>query len=228
MIPLKDDSPSALKPWITISLIVSCAGVFLWQRSLDAVSGRQAVAALGAVPAVLLTDARLPADLQWVPRFASPITCLFLHGGWMHLLGNMLFLWIYGDNVEDAMGHARFFAFYLLCGAAAIFVQALANPDSPYPIIGASGAISGVLGAYLLLFPRARVLTLVVLPFFFTTLRMPAMLLLLLWFAVQLISDLAVSDGGASVAFRAHIGGFLTGMVLVTVFKRRGVSLFAR
>jgi membrane associated rhomboid family serine protease len=227
MIPLKDDSPSALKPWVTLSLIVSCACVFLWQRSLDAASGRQAVAALGAVPAVLLTDARLPAELQWIPRFASPFTCMFLHGGWMHLLGNMLFLWIYGDNVEDAMGHARFLAFYLLCGVAAIFVQALANPDSPYPIIGASGAISGVLGAYLLLFPRARVLTLVLLPFFFTTLRMPAMLLLLLWFAVQLISDMAVSDGGASVAFRAHIGGFLTGMLLVPVFKRRGVSLFA-
>ena len=227
MIPLQDDSPSASKPWVIIGLIVGCAGVFLWQCTLDAASGQQAVAALGAVPAVLLTDARLPADLRWIPRFASPFTSMFLHGGWMHLLGNMLFLWIYGDNVEDAMGHARFLAFYLLCGAAAIFVQALANPDSPYPIIGASGAISGVLGAYLLLFPRARVLTLVLLPFFFTTLRMPVMLLLLLWFAVQLISDLAVSDGGASVAFRAHIGGFLTGMLLVPVFKRRGVRLFA-
>jgi membrane associated rhomboid family serine protease len=227
MIPLQDDSPSASKPWVTIGLIVSCAGVFLWQCTLDAASGQQAVAALGAVPALLLTDARLPADLRWIPRFASPFTSMFLHGGWMHLLGNMLFLWIYGDNVEDAMGHARFLAFYLLCGAAAIFVQAMANPDSPYPIIGASGAISGVLGAYLLLFPRARVLTLVLLPFFFTTLRMPVMLLLLLWFAVQLISDLAVSDGGASVAFRAHIGGFLTGMLLVPVFKRRGVRLFA-
>ena len=227
MIPLQDDSPSASKPWVTIGLIASCAAVFLWQCTLDAAAGRQAVAALGAVPAVLLTDARLPADLRWIPRFASPFTSMFLHGGWMHLLGNMLFLWIYGDNVEDAMGHARFLAFYLLCGAAAMFVQALANPDSPYPIIGASGAISGVLGAYLLLFPRARVLTLVLLPFFFTTLRMPAMLLLLLWFAVQLISDLGVSDGGASVAFRAHIGGFLTGMLLVPVFKRREVPLFA-
>jgi membrane associated rhomboid family serine protease len=160
-------------------------------------------------------------------RIWELLTATFLHAGIWHLLGNMLFLWIYGDNVEDAMGHARFLAFYLLCGAAAIFVQAMANPDSPYPIIGASGAISGVLGAYLLLFPRARVLTLVLLPFFFTTLRMPVMLLLLLWFAVQLISDLAVSDGGASVAFRAHIGGFLTGMLLVPVFKRRGVRLFA-
>jgi len=226
MIPLKDDSPSALKPFVTISLIVSCACVFLWEHSLSTAASRRAVAALGAIPAVLLTDARLPPDLQWIPRFASPITSMFLHGGWMHLLGNMLFLWIYGDNVEDAMGHARYLAFYLLCGIAAIFAQALSAPESPYPIIGASGAISGVLGAYLLLFPRAKVLTLVLLPFFFTTLELPARLLLLLWFAVQLISDLAAPDGGASVAFRAHIGGFLTGMLLVPFLKRRDVPLW--
>jgi membrane associated rhomboid family serine protease len=227
MIPLKDDSPSALKPWVTITLIVSCSCVFLWQRSLDTASSRHALAALGAIPAVLLTDARLPADLQWIPRYATPFTSMFLHGGWMHLLGNMLFLWIYGDNVEDAMGHPRYVVFYILCGLAAVFAQALSNPNSPYPIIGASGAISGVLGAYLLLFPRSRVLTLVLLPFFFTTLRIPAMLLLLLWFAVQLISDLQVSDGGASVAFRAHIGGFLCGILLAPLMKRRDVALFA-
>jgi membrane associated rhomboid family serine protease len=221
MIPLKDDSPSGSKPFVTISLIAGCVIVFLWQRSLDAASSRQVVDALGAIPAVLLTEARLPLDLQWLPRYASPLTSMFLHGGWMHLLGNMLFLWIYGDNVEDAMGHGRFLAFYLLCGIAAVAAQALSDPHSPYPIIGASGAISGVLGAYLLLFPRARVLTLVLLPFFFTTLRMPAVLLLLLWFAVQLVSDLSGHGAGAGVAFRAHIGGFLTGMLLAHVFKRR-------
>ncbi len=133
---------------------------------------------------------------------------MFLHGGWLHLLGNMLYLWIYGDNVEDRMGHARYLLFYVLCGMAAIFAQALSEPHSAYPIIGASGAISGVLGAYLLLFPRAKVLTLVLLPFFFTVLRLPAMLLLLLWFAVQLVSDLAVRGDGTGVAFRAHIADF--------------------
>jgi membrane associated rhomboid family serine protease len=228
MIPLKDDSPSPSRPIVTVSLIAICAAIYLWQCSLDAAASRQAVAALGAIPAVLLTDARLPPDLHWIPRFASPFTSMFLHGGWMHLLGNLLFLWIYGDNVEDAMGHWRFLAFYFLCGIAAIAAQALSNPSSPYPIIGASGAISGVLGAYLLLFPRARVLTLVVLPFFLTTLRVRAMLLLLLWFAVQLISDLAMphgSAGGAGVAFRAHIGGFLAGMLLVPLLKRRDVPL---
>jgi membrane associated rhomboid family serine protease len=139
----------------------------------------------------------------------------------------MLYLWIYGDNVEDCLGHVRYLVFFLLCGAAAVALQALSEPQSAYPIIGASGAISGVLGAYLLFFPRAKVLTLVLLPFFFTTLRLPAMLLLLLWFAVQLVSDLAVHDGGAGVAFRAHIGGFLVGMMLVPLLKRRDVALFA-
>jgi membrane associated rhomboid family serine protease len=227
MIPLQDESRSTTKPDVTLSLIVVCCGVFLWQRSLDPASGSRVVDALGAVPAVLLTDARLPADLQWIPRFATPLTSLFLHGGWLHLLGNMLFLWIYGDNVEDSMGHARFLAFYVVCGLAAVLAQALPNSGSPYPMIGASGAISGVLGAYLLLFPRAKVLTLVLLPFFFTTLRLPALIPLLLWFAVQLVSDIAFPDAGASVAFRAHIGGFLVGMALVPILKRREVPLFA-
>jgi membrane associated rhomboid family serine protease len=226
MIPLKDDTPSALRPYVTVSLIAACCGVFLWQRSLDAAAGLRAVAALGAIPAVLLTDARLPADLEWIPRYASAFTYMFLHGGWLHLLGNMLYLWIYGDNVEDCMGHGRYLVFYVSCGIAAVCAQALSDPHSAYPIIGASGAISGVLGAYLLLFPRSKVLTLVLLPFFFTTLRLPAMLLLLLWFAAQLVSDLSV-HGGASVAFRAHIGGFLVGMLLVPFLKRRGVELFA-
>ena len=227
MIPLKDDTPSARRPYATISLIAACCAVFLWQRSLDAASGQRVLAALGAIPAVLLTDARLPVDLVWVPRFATLCTYMFLHGGWLHLSGNMLYLWIYGDNVEDCMGHARYLTFYFLCGIAAVCAQALADPHSAFPIIGASGAISGVLGAYLLLFPRAKVLTLVLLPFFFTTLRLPAMLLLLLWFAAQLVSNLAAHDGGASVAFRAHIGGCLVGMMLVPLLKRRDVQLFA-
>ncbi|HTV97125.1 MAG TPA: rhomboid family intramembrane serine protease [Steroidobacteraceae bacterium] len=221
MIPLKDDTPSSLEPYVTYMLIALCVGAFLWQCSLDAGFAQRAVDALGAIPAVLLTDARLPADLCWVPRYATPLTSMFLHASWMHLLGNMLFLWIFGDNVEDALGHARYLAFYTLCGVAAVLAQASGDPRSAYPIIGASGAISGVLGAYLLLFPRAQVLTLVLLPFFFTTVRVPAMLLLLLWFAVQLVSDVALSGGAGSVAFRAHIGGFLFGMLLVPLLKRR-------
>jgi membrane associated rhomboid family serine protease len=228
MIPLKGDTPSALTPYVTVSLIAACVAVFLWQRTLDLEAGRRAVDALGAIPAVLLTDARLPADLQWIPRYAALFTYMFLHGGWLHLLGNMLYLWIYGDNVEDSMGHARYLLFYFLCGVAAMLAQAFSDPHSAYPVIGASGAISGILGAYLLLFPRAKVLTLVLLPFFFTTLRLPAMLLLLLWFAVQLVSDLALHGGDASVALRAHIGGFFAGMLLVPLLKRRDVPLLGR
>ena len=152
---------------------------------------------------------------------------MFLHASGAHLAGNMLFLWIYGHNVEDAMGHARFLLFYLLCGVIAVLAQTLPEPNSAYPIVGASGAISGVLGAYLMLFPRANILTLVLLPFFFTTLRVSAMLLLLLWFAIQLLSDFAV-HGDVGVAYRAHIGGFLGGMLLVILFRRPGVPLFAR
>jgi len=222
VIPLKDDTPSVRRPIVTISLIGMCGAVFLWQISLGDAAGRRAVAALGAIPAVLMTDARLPADLDWLPRQATLVTSMFLHGGWLHLLGNMLYLWIYGDNVEDALGHGRYLCFYLLCGVAAFYTQAFSDPHSAYPMIGASGAISGVLGAYLVLFPRARVLTLVVLPFFLTTLRLPAMWLLLLWFAAQLLSDLAVHDGGANVAFRAHIGGFIAGILLVQGLRARG------
>jgi membrane associated rhomboid family serine protease len=221
MIPLRDDAPPARRAYVTWSLIGICSVVFLWQRSLDEAAGRRVVAALGAIPAVLLTGARLPADLDWLPRHASVFTSMFLHGGWLHLAGNMLYLWIYGDNVEDALGHVRFLLFYVLCGAAAVYAQAWSDPHSAFPIVGASGAISGVLGAYLLLFPRARVLTLVLLPFFVTTLRLPAMWLLLLWFAVQLVSDFAVHGGGADVAFRAHIGGFLIGMLMAPLLKRR-------
>jgi membrane associated rhomboid family serine protease len=226
MIPLKDDNPSATQPYVTYALIAACTVTYAWQCSLGAAAQQRVVDALGAIPAVLLTDARLPPDLAWLPRYATPFTAMFLHASWMHLLGNMLFLWIYGDNVEDALGHGRYLLFFMLCGIAAVFAQALGDPRSAYPIIGASGAISGVLGAYLLLFPRSRVLTLVLLPFFLTTVQVPARLLLLLWFAAQLVSDVARS-GDAGVAFRAHIAGFVIGMLLVLLFKRRAVRLFS-
>jgi membrane associated rhomboid family serine protease len=218
MIPLKDDSPSASKPYVTLSLIGACCVVFAWQRTLDAADSRRVFAALGAIPAVLLTDARLPPDLEWIPRYATVFTYMFLHGGWMHLLGNMLYLWIYGDNVEDRFGHWRYLGFYGTCAVAAVWAQAWSDPHSAYPIIGASGAVSGVLGAYLVMFPRARVLTLVLLPFYVTTLRLPAMLLLMLWFAVQLVSE--VGGHGSSVALRAHIAGFLAGVLFAPLLER--------
>jgi membrane associated rhomboid family serine protease len=151
---------------------------------------------------------------------------MFLHGGWMHIIGNMLYLWIFGDNVEDAMGHARYLVFYLTCGVAAALTQAFLDPQSTLPMIGASGAISGVLGAYLLLYPRARVLTLIPLGFFSQVVWLPAAFILLLWFGLQLLSNLFTRSGSGGVAFGAHIGGFLAGMLLVGLFKRRGFSLF--
>jgi membrane associated rhomboid family serine protease len=227
MIPLREDSPAASRPLVTVTLIIACCVAFLGQCLADPVLARRLVIALGAIPAVLTAHASLPPDLEWLPRGASVFTSMFLHASGAHLAGNMLFLWIYGHNVEDAMGHARFVCFYILCGFIAVLAQSLPDPNSAYPIVGASGAISGVLGAYLMLFPRANILTLVLLPFFFTTLRVSAMLLLLLWFAIQLLSDFAV-HGGVGIAYRAHIGGFLAGMLLVIVFRRPGVPLFAR
>jgi membrane associated rhomboid family serine protease len=226
MIPLRDDNPSRSTPFVTIGFIVACVLVFLWELSLGA-AAESAIYALGVIPAVLLGNVQLPPELQLVPPAATIFTSMFMHGGWMHLIGNMLYLWIFGDNVEDSMGHARFVVFYVLCGIAAVFAQALPEPSSQIPMIGASGAISGVLGAYLLLHPQARVLVAVPFGFILHTMRLPAGLVLALWFALQLISNAMAAPGQGGVAFRAHIGGFIAGMVLVPLFKRRNVRLFA-
>jgi membrane associated rhomboid family serine protease len=153
---------------------------------------------------------------------------MFLHAGWMHVIGNMWFLWVFGRNIEDSVGHIRFIVFYLLCGMAAAAAQVAISPESITPMIGASGAISGVLGAYLLLFPRARVLTLVPIWIFLQFIRVPAVIFLALWFVVQLISGMAMREFNVTggVAFWAHVGGFVAGLVLIPIFKKRGVRLF--
>jgi len=155
MIPFKDDNPTEITPYITVSFIGLCAFVFLLQLSLPPRAGRLFVYQYGAIPAVLFGIESLPRDMAAVPASFSLLTSMFLHGGWMHLLGNMLYLWIFGNNIEDAMGHVRFIIFYILCGIIAAYTHALMDPGSTIPMIGASGAISGVLGAYLLLYPRA-------------------------------------------------------------------------
>lgn len=228
MIPLKDDNPTRATPFVNYGLIAGCVLVFLFQLSVGAAGGQRLVYALGAIPAVLVGDKHLPDALYMVPPLATILTSMFLHGGWLHLFGNMLYLWIFGDNVEDAMGHVRFFLFYFLCGTAAVFAQALPAPDSQIPMIGASGAISGVLGAYILLFPHARVVVAIPIGFYAQLVRMPAMLILGLWFVLQLIESLIAPPGQAGVAFRAHIGGFILGMLLIPVFKRRDVPLWHR
>jgi membrane associated rhomboid family serine protease len=226
MIPLHDDNPTRIQPILTIAFIASCVLVFLWQMSLGAEGGQRAVYSLGVIPAVLFDHLDMPAELAWVPATATVFTSMFLHGGFMHLGGNMLYLWIFGNNVEDSMGHVRFVIFYLLCGIAAALGQALANPSSEVPMIGASGAISGVLGAYLLLYPHARVLTLIPLGAFTQMVRMPALVVLGLWFVLQLFNSAAASGKQGGVAWFAHIGGFVAGMVLIPLFKHRDVPLF--
>jgi membrane associated rhomboid family serine protease len=227
MIPLRDDNPSESKPVVNITFIVLCVLVFLWQFSLGGAGGQRAIYSLGVIPAVLLGGRQLPPDLDLVDPMFTVLTSMFMHGGWMHLIGNMLYLWIFGDNVEDSMGRARYIAFYVLCGVAAVFAQAVPDPNSEIPMVGASGAISGVLGAYVLLHPHAKVLVAVPIGFILQTMRLPASIVLALWFGLQLLSNLMTPAGEGGVAFRAHIGGFIAGMLLVPILKKRHVRLFA-
>jgi membrane associated rhomboid family serine protease len=178
----------------------------------------------GLVPGELLLGEDLPPRIPlplWITLFSS----MFLHGGLLHLLGNMLYLWIFGDNVEDAMGHVRFLLFYLLCGAAAAFAQIAIGPNSGVPLIGASGAIAGVLAAYFMLFPHSRVLTLIPVFFFVRLVAVPAVLLLGIWFILQVISGAGSLGQATGVAWFAHIGGFVAGVLLVFLFRRRGVPV---
>ena len=227
MIPLRDDNPTTIQPVVTIILIVLCVLIFLWQLSLGSRGFQTVVMGLGVIPATLLGGRTLPPELALVPPTLTVFTSLFLHGGWMHLIGNMLYLWIFGNNVEDAMGHLRFVMFYLLCGVTAVLAQSLPNTASTLPMIGASGAISGVLGAYLLLYPHARVLVLVPLGFYTQLVHLPAMAVLGFWFVLQIISTAFSDPHTGGVAFGAHIGGFIAGMILLPIFKHRHVRLFA-
>ena len=227
MFPLHDDNPSRRTPYISYLLIISCILVFIWQLSLGRF-GQNAIFSLGMIPAVLFDFKHLPVDLQTIPAWATLFSSMFLHGGWMHLIGNMLYLWIFGNNVEDAMGHGRFILFYLLCGLAAALAQALPDPQSVVPMIGASGAISGVLGAYILLYPHARVLVVIPIGLYPFTTRLKAGWVLGLWFLLQIVNSLmTASDQTGGVAWGAHIGGFVAGMVLIPFFKSNNVRLFA-
>ena len=218
MIPLRDDNPIRSRPVVTIAVIVLCTLVFLWQLSLSPDAEQQAAYLFGFIPALLFGNATL--EGQWIPAGATIVTGMFLHGGPLHLLGNMLYLWIFGDNIEDRLGHGRFVVFYLVCGAVAALGQGVIDPRSTVPMIGASGAISGVLGAYLVLYPRAKVLVLS-LVFLITTVRVPALVVLGIWFVGQLLSSLMASPGsGGGVAFAAHVGGFVAGVLLIRVFLR--------
>lgn len=221
MLPLRDVNPTRHFPLMTIILIAVNVLVFLYELILGPqVEGF--VQSWAIIPYEITHGVDLPpASIQ--PIYLTLITAMFLHGGFVHIAGNMLFLWIFGNNIEDAMGSLRFLVFYLLCGLAAAFAQIAVGPNSDIPNIGASGAIAGVLGAYLLLFPRAEVQTLVFLGFFVRLVRLPALLFLGLWFVLQLFSGVAGlgMEATGGVAWFAHIGGFIAGIVLINLFRRR-------
>jgi rhomboid family protein len=214
MIPLRDVIPSRTIPVLTVTIIVLNLLAWLYELGLPRQELPLFLQQYGVVPAYFT-----------VPTL---ISSMFLHGSWMHVLGNMWYLWIFGDNVEDRMGHGRFLVFYLLCGVVAAFGQILIDPTSTLPTIGASGAIAGVMGAYFVLYPQSRVLTLIPLIIFWEIVELPAIYLLGFWFLMQLFSAGAIavtaSTGGGGVAFMAHVAGFVTGLIGVFVFKKRGAD----
>jgi membrane associated rhomboid family serine protease len=212
MIPLRDVIPSRTPPVVTVTLIGANAAAFVFERSL----------APQDLTALIETYGVVPAAFSW----STVLTSMFLHGGLLHFVGNMLYLWIFGDNVEDRMGHGRFLLFYLLCGGVAAMVQVWTSLGSTIPMIGASGAIAGVMGAYIVLFPHSRVLTLVTLLFYWNLVEIPAVYLLGFWFLVQLLSGVGTLGAGAAqdlggVAFWAHVSGFVAGILGVFGFRRR-------
>ncbi len=222
MIPLKDNIPTRQPPVVTLVIVGINAYVYLKEFLLGPWAGQRFIFYYGLIPC------GLSGACEIVGRaFSSEVTLLtsmFVHAGFFHFAGNMLYLWIFGNNVEDSMGKIRFTIFYLLSGLGAAFAQILVNPSSRIPMVGASGAISGVLGAYLLLFPRAKVLTLIPLGFFMQMAEIPAMIVLGFWIVVQLFNGLLTFNfQGGGVAWFAHIGGFAAGMLLIGVFKRRVV-----
>jgi membrane associated rhomboid family serine protease len=226
MFPISDDNPSHIRPIVTYVVIGICVIVFLWQLSLGAKEGEAVIYQLGMIPARLFGYKDLNPDLASVPAWATVVTSMFMHGGFMHLGGNMLFLWIFGDNVEDCMGHVRFAAFYVLCGAAAALTQSVLNPDSEIPMVGASGAISGVLGAYLLLHPWATVRVIIFIGILFWIAHVPALMVLGFWFLAQLFNAAVAPPDVPGVAFWAHVGGFVAGLVLVPFFKDKYVAIW--
>ena len=220
MIPLRDDIPSYRKPVVTIGLIVANVVVFFLELSSKG-GFENSIFQYGAIPS------EVTSGIELTSRFSFPIpltlfTSMFMHGGLFHLGGNMLYLWIFGDNMEDKLGHIRFFFFYIICGIVASLTHILTSPNSEVPMIGASGAIAGVLGAYFIRFPQAQIWTLVFFGFFIRVVRIPALLVLGFWFILQLLYGLPSlgSQVGGGTAWFAHIGGFLAGIVLFKIMRK--------
>jgi len=218
MIPLRDENPTRTRPFVNHALVAINVAVFIYQIMLSVEGGEPAY--MGFVERMGLTPGFLTSPSTWsqtaIPAPLTLLTSMFVHGGILHLAGNMLYLWVFGDNIEDTLGHINYLLFYLACVFGAAIAQVLIEPGSIVPMVGASGAIAGVLGAYLVLHPNAQVLALVFLVIFIRIMYLPASVLLGIWFAIQIFS--AFAGGGAGVAWYAHIGGFLVGVLLVSVF----------
>jgi membrane associated rhomboid family serine protease len=231
MFPLKDDNPSHTVPFVTVGLIVANLLVFVYQFSLEVGGPEGARAAQAFILEFGLVPCRLTGACVGAADVPAPVltifTSMFMHGGLFHIGGNMLYLWIFGNNVEDTMGHGRALIFYLACGVAAALAQTAVGPRSPVPMVGASGAVSGVLGAYLILFPHAHVTTLVILGFFWRLVQVPAVVVLGFWIVVQVLNGLGSFGASGGVAFFAHIGGFVAGIVLLFVLRPRARSRVA-
>jgi membrane associated rhomboid family serine protease len=224
LIPLRDINPTERFSVVTAFFIVVNIAVFIYELLLGAGARETFVSSFALIPQRLFSQT----TAGTVPVEATLFTSMFMHGGFLHIAGNMLYLWIFGNNVEDSMGRMRFVLFYFLCGFIAAYSHALANASSLVPMIGASGAISGVLGAYLMLYPRARVLTLVVFGFYVRTAELPAMFVLGFWFVLQFLSALVSAGTGEGVAWYAHVGGFVAGMAFIGLFKRKKVPFWGR
>ena len=222
MIPLRDENPSSTIPFVNIFLIIANICIFLYLNYFVSGDTNQFFLRLGFIP-FELTHFKDIGPVNLVPVPLTIFTAMFIHGGWIHLLSNMLYLWIFGDNVEDLLGHIKYLFFYLACGITATGVHFFINTASKVPTVGASGAIAGVLGAYLFLFPKARVKTLLILFIFIHIISIPAIIMLGLWIIMQILSAYIEygSKTGGGIAWFAHIGGFAAGLVLIVLMKKR-------
>lgn len=230
MIPFRDDVPAKRYPVVTISIILANCLVFLYQLQLQDQALKELIFQFGVIPSLSQEVSRQPA-LLFTTIPLTMITSTFLHGGWVHLIGNMWYLWIFGDNVEDRMGHFRFLLFYVLCGLAAAGTHIFFNPTSTIPTIGASGAVAGVLGAYLVSYPFARILTIIPLFLLWPILELPAILVLGGWFLLQLLQGsveiMASPEAQGGIAWLAHAGGFIAGAILIRPFATQPVQRYS-
>jgi len=221
LIPLKDDNPTYRTPIVTYSIIAICVIVFILEITSSSYNNGRLFYSYGLIPAVFTGQATLPDEIAGLPSELTLLSSMFMHGGFMHLIGNMLYMWIFADNIEDEIGPVRFIIFYVLAGIAAALTQVYLNTSSTIPMIGASGAIGGVLGAYIVNHPKAKVLVLIPLGFFSQIIKIPALYVLGFWFVLQFINSSLSSSTGGGIAYGAHIGGFIFGVIAILFFNKK-------